>query len=375
MAIKEIEKGKKYKISIYKGRIGNKEKFDYYTFYGTKKEAELKEAEYKASLKNNTYLTPNKMTINELIKEWLEYKKNKLAIKTYTGYCNLCKNISYSIGHIKVTNLNVKILEDFYNDLINNTNLSTKTIRHYQTLINTMLNDAKKWGYILVNPNENIERIKVIKKEIKFYTPEEVNTLLKVLENESLKYRALIYLALDSGARRGEITGLTWNDVDFDNNTININKTTQYVAGVGVFEKSTKNETSNRVVYISDTTMKILKQYRNEQLKSKLKLGNKWGNSNRVFTTDYGFDMFPNTPSNILTNIIKKYNLKYINFHALRHTSISLLANSNVPIQLVSKKAGHSSLKTTTEIYSHFYDESFKQLANTMDNILSKEAK
>ena len=121
--------------------------------------------------------------------------------------------------------------------------------------------------------------------------------------------------------------------------------------------------------------MKILKQYRNEQLKNKLKLGNKWGNSNRVFTTDYGFDMFPNTPSNILTNIIKKYNLKYINFHALRHTSISLLANSNVPIQLVSKKAGHSSLKTTTEIYSHFYDESFKQLANTMDNILSKEAK
>lgn len=375
MAIKELEKGKKYKITIYKGRIGSKEKFDYYTFYGSKKEAELKEAEYKNGLRNNTYLTPNKKDMNELINEWLEYKKNKLAIKTYKGYCNLCKNISYSIGHIKLLNINVKVLEDFYNDLINNTNLSTKTIRHYQTLINTMLNDAKKWGYIFDNPNEKVERIKVIKKEIKYYTPDEVQKLLKAIENEPLKYKALIYLALDTGARRGEITGLTWDDVDFENKRININKTTQYVTGVGVFEKSTKNETSNRVIYISDITSNILLRYRKEQLENKLKLGNKWGNSNRVFTTDYGFDMFPNTPSAILTNIIKKHNLKYINFHALRHTSISLLANSNVPIQLISKKAGHSSLKTTTEIYSHFYDDTFKELANTMNNILTKEAK
>ena len=370
MAIKELEKGKKYKISIYKGRIGSKEDFDYYTFYGTKTEAKLKEAEYKSQLKNNTYLTTNKMTVNNLIDEWLIYKENKLAIKTFKNYRHICHNISKSLGHIRLNNLTTKLLEDFYNDLINNTDFSTKTIKHYQTLMNTMLNDAKKWGYIHINPNENIERIKVVKKEIKFYTPQEVELLLEALKDEPIKHRALIYLALDSGARRGELTGLTWDDVDFENKRININKTTQYVTGVGVFEKGTKNTTSNRVVYLSDTTINILKQYHMEQMKLKLKLGNKWGNSERVFTNEYGFDMFPNTPSNILTKILKKYNLKYINFHALRHTSISLLANSNVPIQLVSKKAGHSNLKTTTEIYSHFYEDTFKEIANTMNNYL-----
>lgn len=119
-------------------------------------------------------------------------------------------------------------------------------------------------------------------------------------------------------------------------------------------------------MYLSDTTMNILKQCQKEQLK--LKLGNKWGNSKRVFTNDYGYDMFPNTSSNILTKIIKRHNLKYINFHALRYTSLP--ANSNVPIQLVSKKAGYSNLKTTTEIYSHFYDDTFKKIANTMNDYL-----
>ena len=109
-------------------------------------------------------------------------------------------------------------------------------------------------------------------------------------------------------------------------------------------------------------------------MERKLKLGNKWKDSKRIFTTDYGQDMHPDTPSKIFDNIIKKYNLKRITFHALRHTSISLMISKGIQIQVISKKAGHSSVQVTDSIYSHFFDSEFQKCANEMDNIL-KEAK
>lgn len=116
-------------------------------------------------------------------------------------------------------------------------------------------------------------------------------------------------------ADAGEITGLTWNDVDFDKSLIVINKTTQYLPNHGIYEKSTKSETSNRIIYIANSTKQILKKYQSEQFEKRILLGSKWQNSNRIFTTDYGADMHPDTPSKILEKLIKKYNLKRITFH------------------------------------------------------------
>lgn len=236
--------------------------------------------------------------------------------------------------------------------------------------MSSALNCAIKWGYIYNNPNKMVAPIKVKKKEIECYSPGEVEKLIEVLQNESIKYQALIMLAIDSGIRRGELTGLTWEDIDFENCTIDINKTTQYVAGVGTFEKGTKSETSNRKIYITNTTVQLLKKYRQEQLENKMLLGSKWGNSKRVFTTNEGYDMHPNTPSKILDIVIKKYNLKRINFHALRHTSISLQISSGIQAQIISKRAGHSNVSITHSIYSHFFDSGFKEVANKMDEFL-----
>lgn len=225
-------------------------------------------------------------------------------------------------------------------------------------------------GYLYNNPNQNVTPIKVHKKEIQCYSPEEVEKLIEVLQNEPIKYQAIIMLALDSGARRGELTGLTWNDIDFEKCSININKATQYVAGYGTFEKGTKSDTSNRVVYITHTTIQILKKYKIEQDKQKLLVGSEWKNSERVFTTDYGDDMHPDRPYKILKHIIKKYNLKDITFHGLRHTSISLQISSGIQAQIISKRAGHSNVSITHNVYSHFFEDGFKEVAEKMDNFL-----
>lgn len=377
MAVQELIKNKKYKIDIPIGYNGNKRIRHIETFYGGKREAVLRENELKMQIKNNTYVKKNNMTMQELIDEWLKSKKNNIGVKTYQEYKRYCENIGHCIGHIKIKDLNSKILEDFYNELKTckvhrkkELGYAEKTIKHYYGLISEILNSAIKWSYLYNNPNRKVTPIKVHKKEVKCYSPEDVQKLIDVLQNEPIKYQAVIMLALDSGCRRGEITGLTWEDVDFKNGTIDINKATQYVSGYGTFEKSTKSDTSNRTIYITQTTISLLKKYKKEQDKQRLLLGNQWHGSKRVFTTDYGDDMHPDRPYKILKHIIKKYNLKDITFHGLRHTSISLQISSGIQAQIISKRAGHSNVSITHSIYSHFFDKNLKEVADKMDNFL-----
>ena len=372
MAIKKLDK-KKCKLIVEKGRdINGKRIRVTETFIGLKSEAETRLVQMKIEIKGGNYIQKKNLTINTYFNEWLKIKEKEVSPKTYSTYKLYTKNILQYLGHIELININVKLLKDFYAKLAEEKEISQTTIRHHYSILNTALNEAIILGYINNNPNQKIKKPKASTiKQKKCYSADEVSILLSNLKNENLKYQAIIYLALDSGCRRGELTGLTWEDINFNENTININKATQYLSGKGIFEKSTKSDTSNRKVYISETTANILKQYKHEQLMMKFKLGSKWKNSKRVFTTDDGDDIHPDTPSKIFYKIIKKYNLPKISFHGLRHTSISLLIQKGIQPQIISKKAGHSSISVTHDIYSHFFDNEFKETANVMNEILS----
>lgn len=389
MAIIELIKNRKYKIVVPISYIGNKRHCVTRTFECGKKEAVLKENQIKMQIKNGTFIEKNNITVKEFFGEWIKYQEEKWAPKTYEANLHWCDIIIESIGHIKLKNINVKVLENFYSELRKCTKeivnkvtkekkivsrFSDKTIQHFYTLISSALNKAVDWEYIEKNPNKKIEKPKVIPKEKDFYNIEEVNQLLKALEKESLKYQALIILALDTGARRGEITGLTWEDIDFDNATVNINKTTQYTRKLGIFEKSTKSPSSNRVVNITEKTLNILKKYKVEQLEKQIKLGDKWEGSKRVFTTELGGDMHPDTPSQVFEKIIKKHNLKRISFHEIRHTSITLLSSLGVPIVQTRRRAGHSSISITDKYYTHIPIEDRIRTAKKINTVLEMKA-
>lgn len=383
MSIKELGKNK-YKIEVVIGYNGAKKIRHYETFCGKKSDAKLRDSEIKAQVKAHTFVKNNKKTVRDLMNEYLNYNKDNWAPKTYVSNVNWINNINKSIGHVHLQDLNVKILENFYSELKNLTKevvdketkqkkvvpkYSDKTIQHHYVLINGALNKAIQWDYINYNVNQKIEKPKVRKKIIECYDKNDIQNLIKVLEKKPIKYKAIIILAIDSGIRRGELTGLTWEDIDFEKKSIKINKTTQYIKGLGIFEKPTKSENSDRIIYITDKTINLLKQYRKEQLTKKMKLGDKWGNSKRVFTTDYGFDMHPDTPSQIFRKVIKKYELKKIAFHGLRHSSASLLIREGVQHQIISRRLGHSSVNFTDKIYSHIFDEELIEVANRIDSV------
>lgn len=275
-----------------------KKKIRYFeTFHGKKSEAKVREFELKKLLKNGSVFQKKFYTFKDLAQEYYDYKIDTVEKKTFINYAYRLKHAMEKLGHVKLQELNMKILENFYQYLRHTyispkmkRHLSTTTIRSYYDIINNMLDYAVKCGYIVENPNAKIDKPKKAKTNIPYYTPEEVEKLIFVLQFEPIKYQAIILLALDLGCRRGELTGLNWTDIDFQTGRVQINKTTQSANGK-IFEKGTKTTNSERINYISKTTLEILKKWQKEQLKQKMLLGSKWQGSNLVFTSDYGADI------------------------------------------------------------------------------------
>lgn len=378
MSVQEIERNKKYRIDVIYGYEGNKKLRHTETFKGKKSDAIIRENAIKQEIREGIFIKETGITINNLVDEWLKKKKKTITPKTYYNYLFRTNIIKEKLGFIKLKDLNVKVLENFYSYLSNEyiqkngKKLSSTTILQYYEIINDMINQAIIWDYMRNNPNNKIDKPKKNKPKIEYYTPEEVIQLMKVIENEPIETQALLCLAFDTGCRRGEITGLTWDDVNFTKHCVDINKITQYTnSKTGIYEKETKTENSNRILPISDTTIELLRKHQKEQKERKLQLGNKWENSNRVFTNEMGGNMQPNKPSKILEYVLKKYNLKHIHFHSIRHTSASLMINSGIQTQIIARKLGHSSIQTTDRIYSHFYEDEFKKTANIMDEYLN----
>lgn len=371
-----------WRITVYTGKINGVYQRVTETFHGLKSEGLLRESQLKAQVKAGGIIANKKITFEEFVEQWEKNYAKNLAPKTLFEYKKFLKKINAFIGNIPLCELKPLHLTDFYNKLrqtykqdLNCTNqkLSENTVLHYYTLIGGILKKAVEWEFIDRNPNEKVPRPKIKKHEPNFYDVEQVQELIKCLENESLKTQAIIFLALDTGARRGELTGLDWENVDLTKGTVHIVKSTQKLAGQ-LIEKAPKNNSSIRLVPITQKTIEVLKAYKKEQCEKELKVGNKWEKTTKVFTTDLGGYMHPDTPSKIFSKFLKKYNLPKITFHELRHTSVSLLINAGIQAQTISKRVGHSTISTTQNIYSHLFEKSANEAVNVMSNILENKA-
>ncbi|MDD2636857.1 MAG: site-specific integrase, partial [Bacteroidales bacterium] len=294
--------------------------------------------------------------------------------KTIAEYDRLLSIINPKIGHYKLMNIKPLVLVEFYNAMRNRPGkkrLSETSILRYYALINAIFNKAVKWDLIRVNPNEKLDKPKREKHEARYYDVDQTKSLLDALESENIRNKTLIRLAIDTGARRGELTGLEWEDINFKNNSININKVTQAGRGIGVIEKKPKNDSSIRRVFMTDHTAQLLQELKKHQKMLEKEFGSQWKGSKKIFTSTDGNRIHPDRPSQILKEIIRKNNLADLPFHGLRHTSVSLLIAAGVHTQVISKRVGHSSSATTRDIYSHVFETSEKEAVGKLDTILN----
>ena len=198
----------------------------------------------------------------------------------------------------------------------------------------------------------------------KALTAQELAHVLSCAAQEPLKWRAYINLAADTGARRGELCGLWWSDIDWSAGTVTIRRNLQYTAQAGVFETSPKNGKA-RSVDIGPETLSLLKQLQQEQAGNCI--------SKYVFTQDgETAPMHPQSPTRYFKKFGKKYGIPNFHPHLLRHSSASVAITNGADVVSVSERLGHSDTAVTLRMYAHANEESIRRAGQIVRDVLKQ---
>ena len=175
--------------------------------------------------------------------------------------------------------------------------------------------------------------------------------------------------------RRGELLGLQWDDIDFENHLVNIQRSSLYLADRGIFEDETKNLSSSRIIKVPSAAIASLRHLKAWQAEQCLMMGNLWQKSNRVFTSLEGAPMHPDTLTGWFHDFIQKTDLPQIHLHSLRHTNATLNIANGVSVTTVAGQLGHANASTTTKIYAHAIQAAQAAAADMMDDLLTRNRK
>jgi len=254
--------------------------------------------------------------------------------------------------------------------------LSDLTVLHHHRLISAIMQQAVNDEVIQSNPCARTRSPRVERTEAKFLDDDQAELLLNTIyEKAEHPFDVIIPLILHTGMRRGEACGLEWKDIDFDNNIIHIQRTTQYLPEKGVFEEETKTFSSKCVIKVGGAVIEMLRDFKAWQETESAKLGDKWADSGKIFTSWDGRPINPCTVTSWFHKFIIKYELPYISIHGLRHTNASLMISSGVPITTTAKRLGHTTSATTSKIYAHAISSADAMAATTIESILPRRRK
>lgn len=205
-------------------------------------------------------------------------------------------------------------------------------------------------------------------KEAAFMDDEQAQHVLELLQSAPIKWKTAMHLLIYSGVRRGELLGLEWSDIDYENKVIHIRRTSQYVQHMGIITKSPKNDTSFRTIKLSDMMFDQLREYQQYWEQLRKDLDDIWQNTititladgskqnvanERLFIKDDSTPMNPDSLTDWVRKFVNRNNLPHFTPHSLRHTHATLLIAEGVSIPTVSRRLGHSSIATTSKIYVH----------------------
>jgi hypothetical protein len=252
--------------------------------------------------------------------------------------------------------------------------LSPETIRLHHAFISRILSQAEKEMLIPYNPAKKASPPTPGKREPNYFQPEQINQILEALETEDIKHRTMIHLFIVTGCRLGEIVGLKWDKIDFENRRIRIDTSLNYSHKIGVYEGPTKTR-NVRYVTIPDETVRLLRRYRAWQAERRLNMGDMWQERGYVLTGDTGDPISRSAVESWLKRFSKRHNLPHINPHAFRHSFASIMIANGVDVVTVSKILGHAKTSMTTDTYSHIIEDAKRSATECVADVILRRKK
>lgn len=279
-----------------------------------------------------------KLTVNEIMLEWLYERKNHIKISSYQKYSAIFSNhISGIIGELPIKFLSQHIIAQFTDNLLSK-GLSRETVNLVLMVLGMAMSYAEEQYKVAV---PEIHLLKSPKPQMRVFSEEEQQILVNHLLLQSDIFSFGILIGLFTGMRIGEICAIEWQDIT--ENTIHISKTMQRLKNSdGVTEVMIlppKTASSDRIIPIPSALKSIIEQHRKS-------CGFVLVQGNGKFTE-------PRLLQNKFAKCLTECGIEKANFHALRHTFATRCVEAGVDIKTLSELLGHSDVKTTLNKYVH----------------------
>lgn len=346
-------------------------------------------------------------------------KKNAKAVLTYDILSamklkNITKTDLSAFTGVSVTSLNTMLkgkyvsyniaaaiasffkndVDKIFNIEYDNRPLSEKTILEHHRLISVILTYAEKEMLVPYNAASKVlNKPKAYQtKEVNYFEPEELDRIRDCLSTEPLKWQVITHLLIVTGCRRGEIMGLKWKCIDLSKGEIKIANNLLYSHDYGIYQDTTKTESSARIIKLATDTQELLINYRNWWENMRDKCGDAWNYNVKVSDgkgilqteeADFlffqekidslGYPMNPDSITDWLKKFSERHSLPHINPHAFRHTLASVLCLNGIDMTTISKWLGHKNVTTTLNIYEHILDKGKEQVVDCVSDVILKK--
>ena len=354
------QRGDKYRVCFDYGVDRSGKRIRKYRTFDTKRDATRAFNEHKVKMDKGTQVLPSEYTFAQ----WLDYWYKDIILPqieetTAYGYRGMIENyLKPQLGEIRLQKLTARDIQQYYTWLMGEKELSPNTVIKHHNLLTNTLNAAERQEYITKNPMRAVSPPKKRQREAKFYTPEQLGTLLDKAVGTRLELP--VYICAYLGLRRGELCGLRWSDIDLEHQTITI-ENTRTQAGKKEIEKGTKTASSTRTLYLPDTLCDMLKAAKENQQACRATYKNAYDDNDYVIVMEDGKPFRPNYLSELFGKFLADNDLPKIVLHELRHTFASLSNQAGIPAYNIGKALGHSTPATTQKIYTHLLDQTHTQ--------------
>ena len=341
----------------------------------TQKEVAQKLKELTAALDAGTYIAPSKVTVGQWLDVWQEDYLVNVRPSTVTSYEATIRNhIKPKIGAIRLEALTTHDIQEFYNSLRlpseNRKALSAKTIKNIHGILHHALQQAMLNNYIRTNPSNSCVIPRAPKKKVKPLNEYQIADFLKAIKGH--KYESMFLVALFTGIRQGEVCGLQWECVDFDDGTILIDKQLQSLRATtrGDSEKYTLVPTKNgkeRTITAAPYVMEMLWKTKQRQNANRKLWGNAFQENDLVFTDELGNRITPQALYRAFKIIVTESGMPMVRFHDLRHSYAVISLKSGDDVKTVQENLGHATAAFTLDTYGHVTEKMKKDSANRME--------
>jgi len=351
--------------------------------YGkTKGELDIKVEKFTKTLAKKIH--DDDVLFSVYVKGWLDNvhsvdKKPLTMERYYSIYRNYVEN-SY-VGKIKLKDLEVEYFQNWYNNLKEKKGESI--VKNLHKIISPALRYAAKTGRIITNyaefivmPKDTIVEASKRKRRKPYpLTLKQHLAFIEHLEQQNSIHAALYTTAVDMGLRQGELFALKWNDIDFDSDTLSIEKTYAYVKDekskkmIGIVTLP-KSEKSIRTLHLPAHTKNALIKHLNQQKPKMLGIGININGDSLVFSTNIGTHLDATNVRNNLKDIYETLSIDRTHtFHDLRHTYATRLFELGEAPKTVQELLGHANVNITLNTYTHVLDKLKEQTVTKIDSL------